>query len=347
MKKIYQPALREALVARRGKVLCSIDYDAGEMVTWAQACTTLVGTSRLAEVLNARVDPHCALGAKVMRLPYEEYYQRYKAGERQIVDNRQSQKPPNFTFPGGGGAPTVTMTQRVQGQDTPCEQGNVWLVGEKGELVRGYRGLRFCVLAGAPRCGAHGMVREWKRRKVAPVCADCLDEVVMLRREWGEMWPESVPYFGRVAEDLERGYVVQLGSGRVRAVEGYSQCANSYFQELLAHITKRAFSRIVRECTDRSRESVLYGARSPGFFHDELILELEWDDADRGRAQAARASDVMVQTMREFCPDLAPAANAEPALMARWDKRAKPVRDAAGLLQVWRPPGDDPYAPRV
>ncbi|MGL5361404.1 MAG: hypothetical protein ACRDBH_00885, partial [Bosea sp. (in: a-proteobacteria)] len=336
----YRPALREALVARPGHVLASNDYDSGELVTWAQACTTLVGHSRLAQALLAGANPHLLLASKMLGLEYAEALARFKTGDRVVKNARQMAKEPNFGYPGGMGPPMLVIRARMSnGVDTPCERGPVWISDGKGGRVRGYRGIRFCVMSGAPACGRQ-MVRVLRRRPIKPVCAECLEIAVANRRDWGAQWPESEDYFARVNSDVERGHVVQLGSGRVRGGIDFMSAANGYFQELLAHVAKRALYRVARACFDPRQESVLYGSRVCGFFHDELITEHSEETAG---VRADEVDRIMVATMREICPDLAGAAKAPGALMARWDKRAEPVRDADGRLVLWTPPGRSPW----
>jgi len=337
--RYYKPSLRESLVPRPGHLLASNDYDSGELVTWAQSCLWLVGSSRLVLALNAGANPHLLLAARMLGIEYDEALARYRAKDRVVVNARQMAKEPNFGYPGGMGPPLLVLRARMSnGVDTPCEQGPVWISDGRGGRVRGYRGIRFCVMAGAPSCGRR-IAREHRRRPIKPVCADCLDLAVVYRRDWGSQWPESEPYFAHVSEAVERGHVVQLGSGRERGGIDFCSAANGYFQELLAHVAKRALYRVSRACYAEPG-SVLYGSRVNGFFHDELITEHPEETAG---PRADEVDRILVETMREICPDLAPAARAPGALMRRWDKRAEPARDASGALVPWVPPGEDPY----
>lgn len=69
-----EPGVRECYVPRSGFVFCSVDYEALELHTLAQACIELVGESRLAEALNDKVDPHLALACEHLLegVSYEE-----------------------------------------------------------------------------------------------------------------------------------------------------------------------------------------------------------------------------------------------------------------------------------
>jgi DNA polymerase I-like protein with 3'-5' exonuclease and polymerase domains len=58
--------VRECYRARPGMVLSSVDYEALELHTLAQACLTLLGKSKLAEALNDGVDPHLLLATEFL-----------------------------------------------------------------------------------------------------------------------------------------------------------------------------------------------------------------------------------------------------------------------------------------
>jgi hypothetical protein len=126
---------------------------------------------------------------------------------------------------------------------------------------------------------------------------------------------------------------------------------NGFFQGLLADITKAAYRQATLECYMRGyrvplmlfenslpseyagMDSPLFGSRIPGFFHDELFGE---HPASQASDAAWRISEVMRDTMRSLCPDLADAAEAEPTLMVAWDKRASKVVHGGRLVQWTR-----------
>lgn len=345
---IYQPSVRECFVPRPGKVYSTSDYEAGEMVTWAESSYQLVGHSSLGEALKRGIKPHSALGARVLAIDYEAFEARRKAKESFIVSLRQLMKEPNFGYPAGMGAATLVLRARKsRDADTPCPDGPLWISDGAGGSVRGYRGVRFCItMRGAKRCGDR-KAHKYRGKPVKPVCSACLECAVELREKWGLQWEEAEDYFAYVSTQVGQGYVLQIGDDRRRAGVDFCNAANGYFQALLARIAKRALWRVSRECYDATRKSVLYGARVCGFFHDELIAE---HPVERLRPyklaseQAERLAGVMVEVMQEECPHVASAAAVEPALMTRWDKRAQAVRGPDGHLVPWRAPGRDPFA---
>src|SRR5690606_38306013 len=147
--------------------------------------------------------------------------------------------------------------------------------------------------------------------------------------KWLVQWPENNDYFGVINRlNCEN---TQHVSRRVRGNLEYCQSANRYFQALASDAAKEALCRNTKEkYTDRS--SALWGSRPILFQHDEFIGESPEDVASDA---ANRVSEIMVTTLQEFCPDLADAATAPPALMRRWLKGAEPVYDASGRLIPW------------
>ena len=141
-------------VPNTGYVLSSEDYFAGELITGAQSSKWICGFSDLGTTLLSKdvngnpIDVHAQLAATVLGTNYEEFYRLLKAKVRKYVDTRQASKPTIFGKPGGMGDPKIVATQRRQGPDTPHHTGTTMIEDENGDLVRGYKGLRFCILMG-------------------------------------------------------------------------------------------------------------------------------------------------------------------------------------------------------
>ncbi len=359
-------------VGGKRRVFSSEDYEAGELVTDAQSCLWITGRSMLADALNNGVKVHNALGASMIGLSYEEFQRRLK--EPKCKDARQAAKPGNFGFPGGMGPVKMVLQQRKQGPDTPHPSGPTWVTiedaGDGVTRVRGYKGLRFCILMdGASSCGAEKRT-SWRDKPIPPTCAQCIECAVRLKQTWIAQWPEHEAYFAHIntvcengeritAEMLARwphlqnwfyagqqlapGEVMQHVSGRIRQVNTattespYCSASNGYFQGLLADAAKSALRRVSRECYDHTVRvpdmahenslrsvyangpSPLLGSRVIVFQHDELLLEHDEDVAHDG---AMRTSEIMVDELRHYCPDLAPACKAEPTIMRKWQKAA-------------------------
>jgi hypothetical protein len=354
--------VRECIEARPGYVFSSEDYTGGELVTHAQSCLWIVGASKLADALNKGLNAHAALAGTILSMSYEDVTKAIKAGSKRESDTRQAAKPANFGFPGRMGGGKLVLQQRKGGPDTPHPSGPTLVDDGKGNKVPGYKGLRFCILMGkSDRCG-DVKVTEWKNRPYPPTCKRCLECADQLRKDWLLQWPENVPYFEHVKKVDESGMpVVQHMSKRLRSfrkgqvdsdgepINSGNAIANGYFQALLADAAKNALMAATRECYDRTTiveshtntrssfeggPSPLFGSRIIVFQHDELVCEHPESVAHEA---ATRVSEIMVEALRLACPDLAPACEAEPALMRKLYKGAKKVVDASGRLQPWAP----------
>jgi DNA polymerase-1 len=364
----YIPSLRECIESRPGYTFSSEDYEAGELITHAQSCKWITGDSKLMWALLNKFKPHNALAATMIGLGYEEFQKLLATGDTNCKDARQAAKPPNFGYPGGMGPVKLVHQQRKQGPNTPHPNGPNWVENDDGILVRGYKGLRFCILMdGADKCGGDdNMVREWNDRKISPTCRQCIECAVRLKKVWLRQWPENEDYFKFINDCVEEGQMItwemlerwphlaevyfagqrlapgeilQHHSGRIRGGVEYCAAANGFFQGLLADACKSALRRISRECYDRTVKvpdmahensrlsrfarsgSPLLGSRPILFAHDEILCEHPDSVAHEG---ALRVSEIMVEELSWYCPDLAPACHAEPTLMKRWLKSAKP-----------------------
>lgn len=165
-----------------------------------------------------------------------------------------------------------------------------------------------------------------------------LEEARALKATWLRTWPAMRGYFDRINRLCgERGSFSfeHPVSGRIRGSVGYCDGCNGPFQGLVGDGAKDAAYRLSRAAyTGRGhpRAGDFRGSRPILFIHDEIIAEVP-----EGRAhEAAEAmAEIMVDTMREYTPDV--VARAEPALMRRWYKQAATVRDASGRLVPWEP----------
>lgn len=99
------PGARECFRPREGYVYVGCDIDRAELHTLGQVCINLFGKSQLADTLNAGIDPHTRLGARLAHMNYEDLKALIDAGDETAAEWRQRAKPANFGFPGGMGAP--------------------------------------------------------------------------------------------------------------------------------------------------------------------------------------------------------------------------------------------------
>jgi len=109
--------VRECYVARPGYYLCSVDYAAQELVTFAQAMRDLVGDGGpLMDAINNDMDVHTLFACEqLLKISYDEGLRLKKAGDEQFKTARQNSKQVNFGFPGGMGIKRFIEGQRKEG----------------------------------------------------------------------------------------------------------------------------------------------------------------------------------------------------------------------------------------
>lgn len=311
--------LREAVIARPGRVNGSLDYGGLELRTMAQRAilTKRVGFSKMAEFINSGKDPHSYVAAFFLGISLEEFLY-HKAEYKSYRDVAKM-----FNFGAGGGAGGFAIAYNAKVKDN----------------------IRLCLsLKRAQTCGTvktTGKVGGKTKR----VCALCVEVAKELKAKWLLAWPEQGMLF-QIAAELTRGGAkpdsVTFGSERVRSGCGYSQWLNSPFQGAGGDGMKRAMWRI-QEAAYADRHSALWGSRVILNIHDELWIE--FPDSPQQRHDAAfLASKIMVDTMNEITPDV--RNECTPALMRRMFKAASDVYDRAGLLKPWWPAGWDWSADR-
>jgi DNA polymerase-1 len=331
--------VRECIVARDGYYLASNDYEGGELITHAQSCLWLVGHSELAKALVSGVKPHNKLAAQLLGISYDAFNARYKTGDKLYTAARNVSKGGNFGFMGRMGAARFTIQQRKMDTVTVHESGSTWVYDDDGRKVRGYEGMRPCVMiGGAKRCG-EVKVLEWNKRPMPPTCKACIECNIELRRAWLATWPENVEYFELVKEiDEANQPIIQHVTKRIRGFDYDKEdpnfgnaIANGFFQALLADASTDALCRVSEECY--TVEGPLTGSHVISFQHDEQITEHPIELATEG---ATRVAVIMKEELQRYCPDLAPAVNVEPAIARRWYKGMQGiVRD--GRLVPWEP----------
>lgn len=293
--------VRECFTARPGCVWSSVDYAAIEMSTLAQVCLWALGYSKLADAINADIDPHSLFAAEMTGVQYEEFLRR--KAEPEFAGKRYSAKAANFGFPGLMGPVAFVVAKKREGEKV-CE----WTFRDG-------------------RCGEE-KVREWKGRDLdAPMCTRCIEEASNLRAFYLRQWPEMPNYFKWV--QAEGDTVEQFVSRRVRGGCSGPAAANTRFQGLAADGAKAALVKMTEEMYLDS-SSPLYGSRLMVFAHDETIVEMPEEKAHEA---AHRQAEIMVNEMRRFVPDV--KVKAEPALMRHWSKSVTTKYDASGRLIPW------------
>jgi DNA polymerase-1 len=154
-----------------------------------------------------------------------------------------------------------------------------------------------------------------------------------LKSQWLRAFPEMARYFQRISDLVERtDRIKSFGAGMQRGGVTYTSACNHYFQNLAAQGAREAAFRVAREAY--TGDTALRGSFPVAFIHDEIIAEVP---ADRAHEAATRLSEVMVEAMAQYIPDLPVLAT--PALAERWYKGAEAVY-VNGRLVPWRPSVD-------
>jgi DNA polymerase-1 len=150
-------------------------------------------------------------------------------------------------------------------------------------------------------------------------------------------WPEMEKYFihiGNLCSSEEAVFVRHPRTGMIRGRVRYTAAANHYFQHLAAVGAKDALYQVSRECYLPALRSPLYGCRPVLFLHDEIGMEVPYDDPAKAARAADRLSEIMVTRMKFWCP--AVPIEAEPVMSRRWFKGCE-AAFVDGLLVPSRP----------
>lgn len=101
--------IRECFIPRPGYVFAHADFSGLELATVAEVCLRMLGYSKLGEALNAGIDPHCIVAARILGCDYDEAVRRYEAHDPIAINARQTGKVCNFGMPGGLGAQNLVL----------------------------------------------------------------------------------------------------------------------------------------------------------------------------------------------------------------------------------------------
>ncbi len=330
--------IRECFVPSPGHVFISCDYRALELCTLAQTAYARYGRSAMRDLINQGVDLHRHVAAMVMNKPEADV----------TAEERQKAKAIDFGLPGGMGVRgLMEYAAKSYGVKLAMEEAAQWrtawlslfpemplyLCGadrldklaatlEMGDLPAGVE---------SPEAAAALLVR------VAGGHLDTSAGRAFSREEidwaWGWIARGKVGGMKAWAADiaarrgstdlqnaLDRDRVVTIPTGRVRAGCSYTESCNWPFQALAADGAKLALYRL-----DRA------GYRMAAFIHDEVLVEVP--EAPDYRAVAEDVSRIMVEAMRNVCPDV--DIRTEYAVMRRWSKHAQATCDKEGRLVPW------------
>ncbi len=208
-----------------------------EAYTWAQCCVSWLGQSRLAEALNAGLDPHLFMAANMLGLSYEEAKRRYDLSDQEVNDLRELAKVANFGFPGGMGAKTMLASAKKQLAKT---KGLVERLGLDLERMK-------------------RLLDDWK--STWPEAEPYFARI----KSFGPSYPER--YIASVES---------LFTKRHRGGATYCAACNNGFQALGSDCAKRA-AWLICCAQYNEPNSPLFNSRTVAFVHDEFVGEVTDD----------------------------------------------------------------------
>lgn len=156
-----------------------------------------------------------------------------------------------------------------------------------------------------------------------------LAEAAKAKAQWLAQWDEMPLFFRWIKScampNSQFYYSYIERTEFVRGFCTYAAACNTQFQHLAAAGAKAAMWALTKDSFDRF--SPFYGARLVNFVHDELIAEVPLEILDRC---AQHMVSVMEKRFNVYVPDC--PTTVDVAAMYAWSKKAKEIRDGAGLL---------------
>jgi DNA polymerase I-like protein with 3'-5' exonuclease and polymerase domains len=309
------PRTRPCFKARPGKVFVASDYNAIELCSLGQTCHELFGFSVHRDKINEGVDLHAYLGAQLAVNMDEDFGEVCKTGA---------------LF-----SPTEVYEAFIAQKESNPEFYAHWRKFAK-PVGLGYPG----------GMGVDTFINTARNSYGVIVDRDMAQQ---MKDIWLETYPEMIPYFqwiktqcidpNNYSTDEETGkqsalYCYSSPMGMYRAGATYCAAANgAALQTRTAEGAKGGVFEIARACYDWTQGSILFGCRPVIFMHDEIIVEIP--DDEKKHERALEMSNIMISAMRRVIPDV--EITTETALMVWWNKKAEPVFDEQGRLQVWQP----------
>lgn len=172
---LHQPpregGYRGCFVPRPGYLFVAADFDAAELVSISQVCLWVVGWSRLADTINAGLDPHLVTMMRVMEINdiagrpenYEEAAHRKKIGDKLVKDGRQAAKAINFGLLGMMGIDTFRRwawtTYHVRMTEGEARQGKEAWFDQYPEMPRYFKFVQDSIEDGAVKQFVSNRVR--------------------------------------------------------------------------------------------------------------------------------------------------------------------------------------------
>lgn len=297
---------RECVEARPGMLFVVADYSTAELRSLAQTCLNHFGSSKMADALNEGRDLHVAMAADLLRITYEEAWERHIAGDKELKDHRQLSKAINFGAPGGlGAASFVEFAYSTYGVTVSLKQAR--------RLLRKYKktwpemGQYFTLINSI-------LTSQENRRKQ------------IIQESSGRVRGRMT--FTAACNTLFQGMTADGCKGALFVVS--QECYTG---------TSRSWRRKCRKVgLPTDTPSPLHGSRPCIFVHDEIVTE---SPEEKAADAAERLEEIMIEEMVRYTPHV--ACKVDPYIAKRWYKDGEAVRDPeTGKLLPWTPPPPKP-----
>lgn len=256
--------IRSMYIPKRGHYMASIDYSQLELCSLAQHCYTVLGKSRMRELINADIDLHSWFAGKTAGIITDENdYDGSEESRKAIMaickdikvnhnKLRKNAKAANFGFPGGMSAKTFLSTQRTYGDiDITLEDctklRDDWFI-------------------------AFPEMEEYMKPQ-----GDVVNDEDLARFDTNNL----------------RLYKATNCAGVIRRKCTFNSACNFNFQSLAAVGAKRALWKVWRDPR--------YSHLIINFVHDELLVELPIETAAQ---DVANIQALMEEAMREIIKDV-------------------------------------------
>lgn len=311
---------RRCFQPREGTVFFDVDFTGLELACVGHVTYELFGKSVHRDLYNAGVDLHGYLGAQI------------------ALNSDQVAHPILVDFQ------SAVRDEAIGDEPMAVYEAFALLKKHEDEDVRDFfkhfRTLAKPIGLGFP--GGLGPATMVGIARKQPYYVTMTEEEASAYREfWRATYPEMPLFFdwvnGQVDEYNHSGeyyYVSDMGMVR----RGASFCAEANGRGMQTPGAEAAMAGTIllsRACYDPTQESVLYGCRPIAFVHDQNIGETT-KDSSLWAAQCEEAARLMREGAEMVLTSIKMRTD-EALLTEVWTKAAEPVRDDAGILEVWRP----------
>jgi hypothetical protein len=339
------PRIREVTIPRKGNVIVSSDYNRMELGTAAQKCYNLFGYSVLRDKINAGVDVHAFLGA---RIAYE-MDPTFKAAVKTVVVNNQISEAAFKIFDMLKGSELICDSSDFHKSYIESHPENTKEI-TWGDFFKHYR--KFAKPTGLGYPGGLGPKTFMGIARTSYGVDVNLETASQLRDIWRLTFPEMAEYLTWVTKECVdrnhhpiieyddegkpkkiRYYTYDTPGGMHRSKCSFCQAANGQaLQAFSAEGALEANYRVQKAFALAKPGDLLYGCLGIAFIHDEILWESPEDTYVGLRAKEVER--IMVEAMEEITPDV--RAGAESAAMYRWNKYAEPLWEG-DTLHIWKP----------